>query len=105
MNDIGHDLSEQWPYVNDGDNTESRIARLVDMMSYQERIVFVSYYYNQMSIEDITKATGIPIRTVHSCLADASRKAAETAGHTGMYYVALMIFFALGNEACLCHPP
>ncbi|MCR5602566.1 MAG: sigma-70 region 4 domain-containing protein [Lachnospiraceae bacterium] len=105
MNDIGHDLSEQWPYVNDDDNTESRIARLVDMMSYQERAVFVSYYYNQLSIEDIASETGIPIRTVYSCLADASRKAADIAGHTGKYYVALMIFFALGNEASVCHPP
>lgn len=84
---------------------EASIANLVDMMSYRERIVFVSYYYNQLSIEEISAETGMPIGTVHSCLTGVSKRVAETIGHTGMYYVAIMIFFALGNEAAGCSPP
>lgn len=105
MNDKSDDLSEISHYIDCDDNTESSIVSLVDVMSYQERIVFVSYYYNQLSIEEIAKETGISGKTVRSCLTDTSRKVADIVGHTGMYYVALMIFLALGNEASLCYPP
>ena len=84
---------------------EKCIVQLIDEMSVTERCVFVSYFYNQMSTNEIAQETGSSEYRIRQYLLSAIRKVITIIGQGGMYYAALMIFLAMGNEAVMCQPP
>ena len=78
---------------------EKHISNLIDKMDHPARIIFVSYYYNQMSVDEITQEIGLSSDTIMRLLFDSSNEVIKTIGNGGIYYVALMTFLALSNEA------
>ena len=93
-------------YGGAGDDTmEKRIACMIEGMGSIERLIFIGYYYNQMSIDEIADETGLTTETVGKYLLESSNKIINEAGEGGIYYAALISFLAMGAEAVECHPP
>lgn len=84
---------------------EQRIADLICEMDFQERFIFVSYYFNQMSVEELAEETGYTDAFVKETLSQSSNKAINVIGKGDKYYAALVSFLAMGEEAVVCVPP
>lgn len=85
--------------TNDDNTVEERISGLISNMDYKERMVFIGYFYNQMSITDITLTTGISKKEIKKYLVGSCKKIAGMIGEGGTYYAALVSFLSMGEEA------
>lgn len=81
------------------------ISRIIDGIENTERIIFVSYYYNQMSIEEIAAEVRLPAKAVWDSLIRISNEIIRETGEGGIYYAALLAFLEMGSEAAECRPP
>lgn len=62
------------------DEEGERLIRIVKQLPEKYRVVLHLFYYEEMSIEEITKATGIKASTVRTRLTRARRKLKEKLG-------------------------
>ena len=84
---------------------EELIGHLIDRISNLERWIFVCYYYNHMSIEEIANETGFEKEIIAKHLSSSSNKVIKEIGEGGIYYAALIAFLSMGDEATNCRPP
>ncbi len=84
---------------------KNHIASKIDKMESLERLIFISYYYNQLSIDEIVNETGLSSEKVRKYLMISSNEIIKEVGEGGIYYAALVSFLTMGEEAVVYRPP
>ena len=78
---------------------EEIISCEIESMDFPEKQIFVCYYYNQMTVDEIAREVGIDRKAVVRYLIDSSKKIIKLIDEGGIYYMALMSFLAMAEEA------
>jgi len=96
--------------VMDNRETQRLMGEIIDSLSEEQRQSIVAFYFNQMSIKEISAAYGIPENTVKSHLSRGKSRIRERVlelekKHGTRLYstgIAAILFFVLDEEARAC---
>lgn len=96
--------------VMDNRETQRLMGEIIDSLSEEQRLSIVAFYFNQMSIKEISAAYGIPENTVKSHLSRGKNRIRERVlelekKHGTRLYstgIAAVLFFVLDEEAQAC---
>ncbi len=83
---------------------EKKIAKRIDKMNILERRILVSYYYNEMSLSEISEELDIPYKTVADCLQHSACLLKGLMEHEGARYMAMEILISMAEEAVSYEP-
>ena len=70
---------------------EKHISNLIDKMDHPARIIFVSYYYNQMSVDEITQEIGLSRDTVMRLLFDSSNEVIKRHSTECLFFISIFL--------------